>query len=175
MGNPSEKFIQFIDRVNTEIASWFSWLVPVSVLIVVLDVVVRYLIPKHILIWPFDLSWMLFAFYFMLAAPYTLKVKGHVRIDFLLNYISPRAQVLVDFLYYLICFIPILIVNIIYGIPYAAVSVATAERWPGAWLPPVYHVKILIPVAFTLFFLQVISEMIKCIKLFKNPERNIER
>jgi TRAP-type mannitol/chloroaromatic compound transport system permease small subunit len=161
------KLTSFIDKCNTEICRWASWLVPASVVVVVLDVGVRYLIPKHVLIWPFDLSWMLFAFYFMLAAPYTLQVGGHVRLDFLLIYMPKRTRALIDFLYYLVFIMPIVIIIIIYGIPYAADSVMSGESWPGAWLPPVYEVKILIPVAFCLFLFQAVSEMIKCIKLFK--------
>ena len=158
------KFVDLIDDINTKIATWFSLLVPVGVVVIFFDVGIRYFIPQYTLVWAFDLSWMLFSFYFMLAIPYTLLVKGHVRVDLIHNYWSRSTQALIDIVYYMIFFVPIVVLIIIYGVPFAVDSIATKEVWMGAWLPPVYHMKTLIPVAFSLFLLQIISEIIKCVK-----------
>jgi TRAP-type mannitol/chloroaromatic compound transport system permease small subunit len=159
------KFVDLIDAINTKTATWFSLLVPVGIAVVVLDVGIRYFVPQYTLVWAYDLSWMLFSFYFMFAVAYTLLVKGHVRVDVIHNYWSRRTQALIDIAYYLIFFVPIVVLIIIYGVPYAVDSIARKEVWMGAWLPPVYHMKTLIPVAFSLFLLQIISEIIKCVKI----------
>jgi len=170
------KFVDLIDKINTKVASWFSLLVPIGVAVVVLDVGIRYFVPQYTLVWAFDLSWMLYSFYFMLAAGFTLLVKGHVRVDVIHNYWSRRTRAVIDIAYYLVFFVPIVVLIIIYGIPFAIDSIARQEVWMGAWLPPVYHMKTLIPVAFSLLLLQIISEIIKCVKAFKdNPKESNKR
>lgn len=159
------KFVDLIDAINTKTATWFAFLVPVGIVVVVLDVGIRYFVPQYTLVWAYDLSWMLFSFYFMFAVAYTLLVKGHVRVDLIHNYWSRRTQAIIDIAYYVIFFMPIVVIIIIYGVPFAVDSIARKEVWMGAWLPPVYHMKTLIPVAFSLFFLQIISEIIKCVKI----------
>jgi len=159
------KFVDLIDAINTKTATWFSFLVPVGIVVVVLDVGIRYFVPEYTLVWAYDLSWMLFSFYFMFAVAYTLLVKGHVRVDLIHNYWSRRTQALIDIAYYVIFFVPIVVIILIYGVPFAVDSIARKEVWMGAWLPPVYHMKTLIPVAFSLFLLQIISEIIKCVKI----------
>ena len=165
------KASRVIDRLNTAIANWASWLVPVGVAIVVVDVAIRLFTPQYTLIWPFDLSWMLFSFYFMLAIPYTLLVKGHVKIDIVLSRWRPRARAAFEIAFFAFFALPIILILIINGVPFALDSITQREVWMGAWLPPVYQMKSLIPVGFLLLLLQVISEIIKCFEIMTSSSK----
>ncbi|MBF0284760.1 MAG: TRAP transporter small permease subunit [Magnetococcales bacterium] len=88
---------KWIDRCNTWIGHGVAWLTLAMVLSTFAVVVLRYL---------FHTGWIalqevgvyLHALVFMLAAAYTLRFDGHVRVDVLSQRLSPRAKAWIELL-----------------------------------------------------------------------------
>jgi TRAP-type mannitol/chloroaromatic compound transport system permease small subunit len=107
---------------------------------------------------------MLYGAMFMLGAAYTLYRGAHIRTDFLYQKWSVRTQATVDALCYLLLFFPGIAVFLWLGGEFAWNSWLRGERSVGSsWMPIIYPLKAVIPVAATLLLLQGLSEFLKCI------------
>jgi len=149
-----------IDALNEKIASAVSWALLIAVVICAGNALVRYLFKTSSNSW-LEIQWYLFAALFMLASAYTLKRDEHVRIDVVTSHFSRRTQVWIDLFGYLMFLLPVCLVIVYYGVPFAQYSISTAEMSSSAGGLIVWPVKLLIPVGFGLLVLQGISEIIK--------------
>ena len=151
---------RLIDALNEKIANAVSWALLIAVIICAGNALVRYLFKMSSNSW-LEIQWYLFAALFMLASAYTLKRDEHVRIDVITSHFSKRTQVWIDLLGYLLFLLPVCLVIVYYGIPFAHYSISTAEMSSSAGGLIVWPVKLLIPVGFGLLVLQGVSEIIK--------------
>ena len=98
--------------------------------------------------WIFDVDNMLYGSLFMLCGAYTLAQNAHVRGDFLYSSMRPRTQATLDLVLYIVFFLPGIAALIYAGYYYAAHSWRIDEHSNvTADGPPVYHFKIVIPIA----------------------------
>ena len=82
----------------------------------------------------------------MLAAAWTLRAGGHVRVDIFYADASPRTKALVDLVGALLLLLPFMLVLLWLSLPYVARSWAILERSQEAsGLPLVFVLKTLIP------------------------------
>jgi TRAP-type mannitol/chloroaromatic compound transport system permease small subunit len=103
---------------------------------------------------------------FLLAAGWTLKEGGHVRVDVFYASASPRAKALVDLWGALLLLLPFAIAIIWFSWPYVSRSWAILERSrETSGLPLVFLLKTLIPVFGVLLALQGISQGIKALAM----------
>lgn len=151
---------RLIDGLNERIASAVSWALLVAVIICAANALIRYTFHVSSNAW-LEIQWYLYAAMFMLASAYTLKRDEHVRIDVIVGRFSKRTQVWLDLFGYLIFLMPISLLIIWYGIPFASVSIHSAEMSSNAGGLIVWPVKLLVPVGFALIVLQGVSEIIK--------------
>jgi len=151
---------RLIDGLNEKIASAVSWALLVAVIICATNALIRYTFHVSSNAW-LEIQWYLYAAMFMLASAYTLKRDEHVRIDVVVGRFSKRTQVWLDLFGYLIFLMPISLLIIWYGIPFASVSIHSAEMSSNAGGLIVWPVKLLVPVGFVLIALQGVSEIIK--------------
>ena len=86
---------RLIDALTERIGRVAIWLVLVATLISAGNALSRYLLGESSNAW-LEIQWYLFGAMFLLAAGYTLKHNGHVRIDILYNRLSPRGQAWID-------------------------------------------------------------------------------
>ncbi len=99
---------------------------------------------------------------FMLAAAWTLRENGHVRVDIFYADAQPRRKALVDLLGALFLLIPFALSLLILSLPYVARSWAILERSrETSGLPLVYFLKTLIPVFALLLALQGVAQAIR--------------
>jgi len=99
---------------------------------------------------------------FMLAAAWTLREDGHVRVDVFYAQASPRAKALVDLVGALLLLLPFMVVILWFALPYATRSWAILERSREAGgLPFVYLLKTLIPAFAVLLALAGIAQAIR--------------
>ena len=80
MLNLLKVFCGAIDSTNEAVGRMVSWVSLLLVLVVFVDVVMRYLF-KTSFVFTQELEWHLFAFIFLIGAGYTLLHDGHVRVD----------------------------------------------------------------------------------------------
>jgi TRAP-type mannitol/chloroaromatic compound transport system permease small subunit len=149
-----------IDSFNEKIAGAVSWALLAAVIICTANALVRYLFKLSSNSW-LEIQWYLFAAVFMLASAHTLKRDEHVRIDVITGRFSKRTQAWIDLFGYLVFQLPVCLLIMVYGIPFARYSFVTGEMSSSAGGLIVWPVKLLVPLGFALLVLQGISEIIK--------------
>jgi TRAP-type mannitol/chloroaromatic compound transport system permease small subunit len=154
-----------IDRLNTAIGRGAAWCALAIVLIGFAVVTMRYAFGLGS-IWLQETIIYAHAALFLLAAGWTLKEGGHVRVDVFYASASPRAKALVDLWGALLLLLPFAVAIIWFSWPYVARSWAILERSrETSGLPLVFLLKTLIPVFGVLLALQGISQGIKALAM----------
>jgi TRAP-type mannitol/chloroaromatic compound transport system permease small subunit len=158
-----------IDRLTTTVGRAMAWLALVVVLLQFALVVARYLFGLGS-IWLTETVIYAHATLFMLAAAWTLKVGGHVRVDIFYAEVSARTKALIDLMGALILLLPFALVLVWLSVPYAARSWAILERsQETSGLPLVFALKTLIPAFAVLMALQGIAQAIRAIRALARP------
>jgi TRAP-type mannitol/chloroaromatic compound transport system permease small subunit len=151
---------RLIDSVNEKIAGAVSWALLAAVVICAGNALVRYLFNYSSNAW-LEIQWYLYSAIFMLASAYTLRRDEHVRIDVVVGRFSKRTQVWIDLFGFLFFLIPVCLLILWHGIPFALLSIESQEMSSNAGGLIVWPAKLLVPLGFLLLILQGISEIIK--------------
>ena len=160
-----------IDRLTTAVGRATAWLALAIVLLEFALVVARYLFALGS-IWLSETVIYAHATLFMLAAAWTLRAGGHVRVDVFYAEASPRAQAIVDLAGSVLLLLPFALVLVWLGVPYAARSWAVLERSQEAsGLPLVFVLKTLIPAFALLMALQGVAQAIRAAASLRNERR----
>nr|WP_308807391.1 TRAP transporter small permease subunit [Pseudoduganella danionis] len=154
------KLARAIDRLNEAIAHAVGWALLAAVMICSGNALMRYTFSLSSNAW-LEIQWYLFATMFMLATAYTLKRDEHVRIDVITSRFSRRTQVWIDLLGFILFLLPIALLILYYGTPYALLSLQSGEMSPNAGGLIVWPAKLLVPLGFLLLVLQTLAEIIK--------------
>jgi TRAP-type mannitol/chloroaromatic compound transport system permease small subunit len=152
------KAAKFIDRINEWVGKWVSYLVVPLTVIVVYEVIMRYLFDAPTL-WAWDVNMYLGGLMTILGAGYAHLHKSHVSVDFLLEKWSPQKRVLLDLILSPLIILPLAILAW-YGFEAAWQSVKINEHHSSLWEPPIYPLRIAIPIGAVLFLLQAVSRFI---------------
>lgn len=158
-----------IDRLTTTVGRTVAWLTLAIVLLQFALVVARYALGLGS-IWLTETVVYANATLFMLAAAWTLRASGHVRVDVFYAEASPRSRAIVDLAGALLLLLPFALVLIWLGVPYAARSWAILERSQEvSGLPLVFLLKTLIPLFAALMALQGITQAIRALQALTRP------
>jgi TRAP-type mannitol/chloroaromatic compound transport system permease small subunit len=150
-----------IDRFNAAIGRAAAWAALFIVLMQFAVVVLRYAFGIGS-IWLSESIVYGHASLFMLAAAWTLRENGHVRVDVFYSEASARTKALIDLVGALLLLIPFMLVLAAFAVPYVARSWAILERSrETSGLPLVFLLKTLIPAFAVLFALQGVSQAIR--------------
>ncbi|GAB2789615.1 TRAP transporter small permease subunit [Halomonas shantousis] len=153
--------LAWIDAVTEWLGKTLAWLTIVMMLIQFLIVVLRYIFSFNSV--PMQESVMyMHAVLFLLAASYTFKHDGHVRVDIFYRRLSPRTQAWVDLLGILLLLIPFMSFVIASSLGYVGKSWAILEGSPDSGgIPAVFLLKTLIPAFAVLMIVQGIAEVVR--------------
>lgn len=149
-----------IDALTERVGRAVIWLVPAATLISAGNALARYALGTSSNAW-LEIQWYLFGAMFLLAAGYTLKHDGHVRIDIFYNRLGPRGQAWIDLAGGLLFLLPMALLLGWLAWPMFVDAWATHEMSPDAGGLLRWPVKLLLPVGFALLALQGIAEVIK--------------
>ena len=150
-----------IDRLTTGIGRTVAWLALVVVLLQFSLVLARYLFGVGS-IWLTETVIYAHATLFMLAAAWTLKAGGHVRVDVFYAEASPHTKARIDLIGSVLLLLPFAAVLVWLSVPYAGRSWAVLERSQEAsGLPLVFALKTLIPLFAGLMALQSVAQAIR--------------
>jgi TRAP-type mannitol/chloroaromatic compound transport system permease small subunit len=149
-----------IDTLNEKIAHAVGWALLAAVIVCTVNAAVRYTLNTSSNAW-LEIQWYLFAAMFMLASAHTLKRDEHVRIDVVTGRFSKRTQVWIDLFGFVFFLMPVSLVILYYGTPFALLSLQSGEMSSNAGGLIVWPAKILVPLGFLLMALQGVSEIIK--------------
>jgi TRAP-type mannitol/chloroaromatic compound transport system permease small subunit len=150
-----------IDRFNAATGRIVSWLCLFVVLVQFLVVVLRYGFGIGS-IWLTESIIYGHAALFMLAAAWTLREGGHVRVDVFYAEASPRTKALVDLAGALLLLLPFMLVLAWLSLPYVSRSWAILETSrETSGIPAVFLLKTLIPLFALMMALQGVSQAIR--------------
>jgi TRAP-type mannitol/chloroaromatic compound transport system permease small subunit len=172
MSEPQGRLVRAIRTIDA-ISDWsgriFAWLVLPLIGVMTWEICVRYVArPTQ---WAYELSYMLYGAMFMLGAAYTLYRGSHIRTDFLYQTWSVRTQATVDALCYLLLFFPGIAIFLWFGTGFAWQSWVREERSVNsAWMPVIYPLKTVLPIATAMLLLQGVAEFLKCIHALRTGE-----
>ncbi|MBC7345323.1 MAG: TRAP transporter small permease subunit, partial [Clostridia bacterium] len=116
--------LDLFERVSEWCGKLVSWLYAVLVLIIVYEVIARYVFNSPTK-WVFDVSYMLGGAAFSIGAAWTLKVGRQVRVDIIYGRLAPRRRAIVDLVFGALFFFPLVIFAFIFSVDHAAFYWAT--------------------------------------------------
>ncbi|WP_136248477.1 TRAP transporter small permease subunit [Halomonas borealis] len=150
--------LTWLDRFSEWLGRSLSWLILLMMLVQFLIVVLRYAFSINSI--PMQESVMyMHATVFMLAAGYTLRHGGHVRVDIFYRAMTPKRKALIDLLGTLFLLLPFMVFVILSSLGYVSKSWAILESSPDTGgIPAVFLLKTLIPAFGGLMILQAMVE-----------------
>jgi TRAP-type mannitol/chloroaromatic compound transport system permease small subunit len=146
-----------IDGLNQWVCRGVAWVTLGLVLVVFVDVVMRYLFNVSF-VFTQELEWHLFGFIFLIGAGYTLLHDGHVRVDIIYQRLGLKGRAWINLLGVIFFIIPGCIMVISTSWKFAANAFMMLEGSPDpGGIPLRFIIKGCIPVGFTLLLLQGFS------------------
>lgn len=151
-------FVNTVNAVNDWVGDKLAYFLFGFFLLILLQVFLRYLFNAPT-VWASELAQMLFGAYAVLTGGYILRTGGHVNVDIIYSKLPEKPRAAID-IFTSILFFLFLAVLLIYGGSMAMDSVGRLETSGSAWDPPVYPLRLAMPVAAVLLFLQGLAKLI---------------
>ncbi|MFW5825031.1 MAG: TRAP transporter small permease subunit [Marinobacter sp.] len=159
-------FMTGVTRLNDVIGRWFSYLVIFMFLFLLMEVGFRYVLGSP-LAWTSELTQYLFGIYGIMAGGYLLAHNGHVNVDLFYNKFSRRTRAFIDLFTSIIFFIFVLAL-LYFSYDMAQESVGMWQTSNSSWDPPIWPVKLFMPIATALLLLQGIVKLLQDIAIAFN-------
>ncbi len=151
----------WIDRLNGAVGRALAWAVLFVVVVQFLVVVLRYVFGIGS-IWLTESVVYGHAALLMLAAAWTLREGGHVRVDIFYAGASPRTRAWIDLGGAILLLLPFMLLVLWFAWPYSARSWAIFERSrETSGIPAVFLLKTLIPLFAAMMALQGVAQAIR--------------
>lgn len=164
----------WIDTLNLWIGRVVAWSTALLVLVVFVDVVMRYAFNTSF-VFTQELEWHLFAFVFLMGAGYTLLQDGHVRVDIFYQRWGDKTQAWINLLGVLFFLIPGCTMIIVTSLQFVSSSWAVMEGSPDpGGIPYRFLPKACITAGFALVVLQGVSLAIKSVATLLGEELETE-
>jgi TRAP-type mannitol/chloroaromatic compound transport system permease small subunit len=146
-----------IDILNEWVGRGVSWITLALVLVVFIDVVMRYLLNTSY-VFTQELEWHLFAFIFLMGAGYTLLHDGHVRVDIIYQRLGFKGRAWLNLIGVILFLIPgcLMVISTSFKFAYNSFSMLEGSPDPGG-IPFRFILKGCIAAGFFLLLLQGIS------------------
>ncbi len=168
------KIVKIITKIIDSINEWIGKVVSYSsiilMLVVAYEVISRKFFNKPTL-WAFETITMVYGFFFMMVLGYGLLKNAHVSVDVVTTMLSKKTQHILSIITYIVLFFPFVIKMIPPSLAFAINSWGMKEQSWSAWAPPVYPIKTVIVIAFTLLLLQGISQFLKSVTYLIEGEK----
>ncbi|MFO7886418.1 MAG: TRAP transporter small permease [Desulfobacteraceae bacterium] len=160
-----EKFINFVEKINIKIGKASSYLIFVFMMLMVFEVIARYFLqsPTN---WVHEMCGQLFAAYIALTGGWVLYDKGHVAVDIIYQYFPQKAKNTADIIVSLTALF-MFAVLFWQGYKYAWHAIVTNQHSHTLFGPPMWPVKLMLPIGSLLFLLQIFADLARSITDFK--------
>lgn len=167
-----EKFIRVIDRLSGSTGVIGAWLVVPLIAATCYEVFSRYALNAPT-IWAFELGYMLTGANFLIGTAYTLRERGHIRIDILYNHLPARTRAVIDVVGYVFLFLPAAMWLDIALWKYALSAFKSQElSGQSAWNPVIWPFRLVFFSGFLLLTLQGIAELIRASRYLSGRDQN---
>lgn len=155
------KVLRTMDSISGYTGGLLKWLCYALVLVIVIDVVARYVF-KASTVWAYDLSYMLGAAIYSLAWTYTQRYREHVRVDVVYARLSPRKKAIIDTLGNIFVFLPLVAFLTVESSRWAWKAWLIKEKLVETyWYPPAAPIRTVVALAFFLLFFQLIADLVR--------------
>ena len=163
-----------LDLAVRKFGEWVSWVWAVLMLIIVSNVVLRYVFGEGRVELE-ELQWHLYSFGFLVGLSYCMVADGHVRVDIFHAKFKLRTKAWVEFVGILVFLAPFIALVLIYGVPFVvqAFEVMEGSDAPGG-LPYRFIVKSALVIGFFLLAIVAFSRLTRATALlfgFPRPYR----
>ena len=157
---------QRIDGMTAWIGRIMAWAIVAAIVISAGNAIIRKVFDTSSNAW-LEVQWWLFGLAFLLCSPWTLSSNEHIRIDIVNNLMPRWMKNAVEMIGHAFFLLPVCVVMVVTSVPFFWSSFKQNEgsgnfggliQWPA---------KLLLPVGFTLLFIQGISELIKRIGIIR--------
>lgn len=157
-----KKIINLFDSITEWFGKLASWLILLLIFSLVYEVVSRHVFNKPT-IWSYDVSYMLGGTAAFFGIAWVQRNRTHVRVDLFYENLSNKNKAILDLVLTTILFLPLMIIAFMNSFEAAVLSWNRLETAPGAWRPPLYPLKTVIPIVLFLLILQGIAEFLRSI------------
>jgi TRAP-type mannitol/chloroaromatic compound transport system permease small subunit len=151
--------LHLVDSMNKLAGRTVAWLVPVLMLTISYEVIMRYLF-RAPTIWAWDVSVQLFAVILFFGGGYLLLHEGHVRVDVIYSRLSKRWQVILDLITFPI-FLLYVVILFWKFIVVSRSSIASREVTNSLFAPPIYPLKVIMTLAVFFLLMQGVAKFIR--------------
>lgn len=166
-------FCRFVDKFNEIIAKSASWLIILLLITIGYEVVARYVFNSPT-IWSYEMTYFISSLLVMMGMAYTLKIKGHVGIDILIDKFPVKVKAILFVIFSLLFFFPMWLLILKVMIPNVISSFTSNEKsWVGSWLPIIWPFKAWIMMGLAMLFLQGVVEFIRNIAIIRTGGEEI--
>lgn len=152
-------FVHGIDRLNTWVGKAVKYLVLVSIVALLYEAISRYFFNAPTM-WAIEGSQFAMGAYFLLGGGYALLRGAHVRMDIFYDKWSPKKKAIVDVATFSI-FAAYCVALVWNTGDHGIQSFLRGEHSTSWWGPPVYPIKLILPVGAFLLLLQGIAFFIR--------------
>ena len=156
---PVQLFYNGVTTLNRVIFSLSSLLMFLIVPMMLFAVISRYGFnaPSS---WAMELAALIFGPYFLLTGPHLLHERAHVSLDLVQHAVGARVRRILDLLNYPVI-MAFAVILLFYAVPFAAQSIEYGETSYSSWNPPIWPVKLFIPISLFLLALQAFAEWLR--------------
>jgi len=159
-------FTAGVTRLNDAVGRAVALIIFAMFIFLLLEVGFRYLLNAPT-VWTNELTQMLFGVYAVMSGAYVLAHDGHVNVDLIHSNLAPRKRAGLDIVTSVVLFIFTLTL-LWFGIEMAWNSISDWETSYSAWNPPIWPVKLAIPVGTALLVLQGLAKLLQDITVAFN-------
>ncbi|HOG15768.1 MAG TPA: TRAP transporter small permease subunit [Syntrophales bacterium] len=133
--------------------------------VVLLEITMRLLFKATL--WTFETTQFIFAICSLLPAGLLQKERSHIVVDVIYIRLSEKTKLILDIITF--PFFLLFVGGMVYfGGSFAYESVLSLETTGSAWDPPVYPIKVILPLSALLLFLQGIVNLVRNIEKFRS-------
>lgn len=165
---------RFLDRISVGSGVIAALLIFPLIVGTCWEVFARYVLGQPT-IWAFEMGYMGMGAHFLLGGAYTLRKRGHIRIDLIYSHMPPKVRASVDLLGHLLLMLPFTL--------WAAWGLWDffADAWrfgersgQSAWNPVIWPFRLVLVTGFVLLALQLVSEIVKALCVLTGQRRSLE-
>lgn len=156
--NYLNRLLAVIDNISSWVGKIVSFIIYGITVVILVTIAARAF--DHPVNWTFEISYYLFGSYFLLAGSYALLHLQHVKVDVLYRRLPPRVGAVVNVFTWLFFFM--FVGTMLWGgVSVALRSIDIQEKFSTLWAPPMYPLKIMIPLGALLIILQGVAHFIR--------------
>jgi TRAP-type mannitol/chloroaromatic compound transport system permease small subunit len=165
------KFAAALDNLVQSIGRWSSWLNVALILVIILQVVLRYVFGKGLVVLE-EVQWHLYCVGVVFGMSYCQSVDSHIRLDLMHEKMSRRTKEWIEILGIIFLVMPMIYVIFFHGLDFFWEAVKVNERSDAPlglccrWLP-----KSLIPISMFLMFLSAVARLAKAFTYLKTAKK----